>query len=223
MFCATAAPTRYPPGEAHSLPAPASLVTTFASGPLPANRASEVASRRLAAHSSRTRHPLSSPLSLSATPQLHPLNHFWTRVAKNAVGDTRRHATASPHLGSIATAEQTDARGPVTRGPVAPPVVTPTVNDDAPTSTRPTSSVWCRPKRSRRHKRHATQFAGTAPRLAYACRRGQSTFGLLDLDSRVRKSKSRPRFSSHFHHNTSRNKGSNAPRPAGRGKTFGPL
>src|SRR5690606_16712564 len=48
--CATAAPMRHPPGEARSLPALAPLVTTFAAGPLPANRECEVAARRLAAH-----------------------------------------------------------------------------------------------------------------------------------------------------------------------------
>ena len=166
-FCATVAPTHHPPGEAHSLPAPAPLVTTFAAGPLPVNRASEVAARRLAAHPIRTRRPLSSPLSLSATPQLQPAQPLSTRVAKNASGDTRRHATASPRLCSMRVAQVgvlaylggAAARGPVTRGPVAPPVVTHTFNDDAPTPTRPTSSVWCRPKRIRRHKHHATQFA----------------------------------------------------------------
>jgi len=50
MFCATAAPMRHPPGEAHSLPAAKPLVTTFASRPLPVNRACETSSRRLAAH-----------------------------------------------------------------------------------------------------------------------------------------------------------------------------
>ena len=100
MFCATAAPTRHPPGEAHSLPAPAPLVTTLASGPLPVNRASEVPSRRLAAHPIRTRRPLSPSLSLSATPQLQPAQPLSTRVAKNASGDTRRHATARPPLTS---------------------------------------------------------------------------------------------------------------------------
>jgi hypothetical protein len=43
------------------------------------------------------------------------------------------------------------------------------------------------------------------------------------VDAQVRKSKSRRRFSSQFHHKTSRNNGSNAPRPASKGKTFGPL
>lgn len=90
---------RHPPGEAHSLPAPAPLVKTFAAGPLPANRASEVASRRLATHTIGTRRPLSSPLSLSALlsqaamPQLQPAQPLWTRVAQNASGDTTRHAT----------------------------------------------------------------------------------------------------------------------------------
>ncbi len=189
MFCATAAPTRYLPGETHFLPAPPPLVTTFAAGPLPANRASEVAARRLAAPTMGTRRPLSSPLSLSATPQLQPAQPLSTRVAKNAAGDKTRHATARlegvgshlplaafhakqasqwqtapdppqrlhhrqarvPQVGVLAYLGGAAARGPVKRGPVAPPVVTHTVNGDAPTPTRPTSSVWCRPKRSRRH------------------------------------------------------------------------
>ena len=92
--CATAAPMRHPPGEAHSLPAPAPLVTPFVAGPLPVNRASEVASRCQAAHPMVTRRPLSSPLSLSATPQLQPAQPLRDCVAKNASGDTRRHATA---------------------------------------------------------------------------------------------------------------------------------
>jgi hypothetical protein len=95
-YCATAAPTRHPPGEALSLPALAPLVTTFAAGPLPANRASEASSRRLAAHPIRPRHPLSSSLSPTSTPQLQPAQPLSTRVAKNAVGDTRRHATPRP-------------------------------------------------------------------------------------------------------------------------------
>ncbi len=98
--CATAAPTRHPPGEAHSPSTPAPLVTTFAAGPLPVNRASEVASRQLAAHPIRTRRPLSSPLSLTATPQLQPAQPLSTRVAKNASGDTKRHTTARPPLTS---------------------------------------------------------------------------------------------------------------------------
>jgi hypothetical protein len=98
--CDAAAPTRRPPGEAHSLPAPAPLVTTFAAGPLSVNSVSEVASRRLAAHAMGTRRPLSSPLSLSATPQLQPAQPLSTCVAQNASGDTRRHTTHSPRLGS---------------------------------------------------------------------------------------------------------------------------
>ncbi len=99
--CVTAAPTRYPPGEAHPLPAPAPLLTTFAAGSLPVNTASEVASRRLAAHSTGARQPLSSPLSLpslSATPQLQPAQALSNCVAKNAFGDTIRHGTESPPL-----------------------------------------------------------------------------------------------------------------------------
>ena len=88
-YCAAAAPTHYPPGEAHSLPATAPLVTTFVAGPLPVNRASEAASRRLAAHPIRTRRPLSPFLSPSATPQLHLAQPLWARVAQNASGDTR--------------------------------------------------------------------------------------------------------------------------------------
>lgn len=38
-YCATAPPTRHPPGEAHFLPPSPPLVTTFAAGPLPLNRA----------------------------------------------------------------------------------------------------------------------------------------------------------------------------------------
>jgi hypothetical protein len=89
-YCAAAAPTRHPAGEAHSPPAPAPLVTTFAAGPLPANSASKVAARRLAAHPIRTRRPLSPSLSLSATPQLPPPQPLSTRVAKNV---SRRHTT----------------------------------------------------------------------------------------------------------------------------------
>ena len=187
-FCATAAPTRHPPGEAHSLHAPALLMTTFAAGPLPVSRASKVASRRLAAHPIRTRRPLSWPLSLSATPQLQPAQPLWSRVAQNASGDTRRHATTRPagvgsllplaafhakqasqrvaQVGVLAYLGGVAARGPitsgkVTRSTVAPPVVTHAVNDDAPTPTRPTSSVWCRPKRIRRHR--ATRDTIRAP------------------------------------------------------------
>jgi hypothetical protein len=110
MFCATAAPTRHPLGEAHSPPAtaPAPLVTTFAAGPLPANSASGVATRRPAAHTSRTRRPLSSPLSLSATPQLQPAQPLWTRVAKNALGDTTRHATDPTAATGRAAVDQTN-------------------------------------------------------------------------------------------------------------------
>jgi len=89
-YCATAAPTRHPPVEAPS-PSVTALVATFDSGPLPVNRASEVASRRLAAHPSRTRRPLSPFLSLSATPQLPPAQPLSTSVAQNGSGDTRRH------------------------------------------------------------------------------------------------------------------------------------
>jgi len=187
-LCATAAPTHYPPGEAHSLPATAPLVTTFVAGPLPVNRASEVAARRLATHPIGTRRPLSSPPSLSATPQLHPAQPLWARVAQNASGDTRRHATARPAgVGSLLplaafhaqqasqwqkapdplnvsiiakpSGDWPSLRKPVTRRPVAPPVVTHAASGDAPTPTRPTSSALCRPKRVRRHTRHATQFA----------------------------------------------------------------
>jgi len=109
MPCAAAAPTRHPPGEAYSLLAPAPLVTTFAAGPLPVSRASEVASRRLAAHTMGTRRPLSSPLSLSATPQLQPAQPLPTRVAKNAIGDTTRHATdfALPLTASMVSTKST--------------------------------------------------------------------------------------------------------------------
>ena len=99
--CATATPTRHPPGEAHSLAAPASLMTTFAVGPLLVNRPSEVASRRLAAVTTGTRRPLSSPLPLSATPQLQPAHPLSNCVAKNAFGDTIRHATKSPRLDAL--------------------------------------------------------------------------------------------------------------------------
>ena len=194
ISCTTAAPTRHPPGEAHSLHAPALLMTTFAAGPLPVSRASKVASRRLAAHPICTRHPLSSPLSPSATPQLQPAQPLRACVAQNASGDTRRHAgchwrvasekrrhgvaidwpasnlknrASSPlRLMENACLGGAAARGPikrrpVARGPVAPPVVTHASNDDAPTPTRPTSSVLCRPKRSRRHR--ATRDTIRAP------------------------------------------------------------
>jgi hypothetical protein len=70
-------------------------------------------------------------------------------------------------------------------------------------------------------RRHATQFARRPS--VWACAPEGGANQLLDLDARVLKSKSPHCFSSQFHHKTSRNKGSNAPRPAGRGKTFGPL
>ncbi|BBO32590.1 hypothetical protein PLANPX_2202 [Lacipirellula parvula] len=98
ISCVTAAPTHHPPGEAHSLLAPASLVTKFAAGPLPVNRASEVAARRLAALNTGTRRPPSPLLSLSATPQLQLAQPLSNCVAKNAFGDTIRHATESPQL-----------------------------------------------------------------------------------------------------------------------------
>ena len=197
-FCATAAPTCHPSGEAHSLPATAPLVMMFATNPFPVNRASEAASRRLAAHPIGTRRPLSPFLSPSATPQLQPAQPLSTRVAKNAVGDTRRHATPRPAgvgsllpLGNLFGVEHRQwqkAPDPLNLSTTLAPA-----QSRAPDAWRTRS--WS----------------------------GQSTFGLLDLDLRVRKSKSRPRFSSQFHHSTSRNKGSNAPRPTRRGKTFGPL
>jgi hypothetical protein len=171
-YCATAAPTRHPPGEAHSPSAPAPLVTTFVTGPLPVNRASEATSRRLAAHPIGTRRPLSSLLSLRSTPQLQPAQPLRDCVAKNASGDTRRHATESSRLCSMplpirsarvaqvgvlaylggAAARGPFAGGPVTSSPVAAPVVPHTVNGDAPTPTRPTTSALCRPKRIKRHQ-----------------------------------------------------------------------
>ena len=69
--CATAAPTRHPPGEAHSLPAPAPLVTTFAAGPLPATTGSEVAARLGRSSPPQSTCRLPSPVSLdsdAATP-----------------------------------------------------------------------------------------------------------------------------------------------------------
>ena len=195
-FCATAAPTHHLPGEAHSPSAPAPLVTMFA-----VDRASEVASRRPAAHPNRPRRPLSSPLSPSATPQLQPAQPLWDRVAQNASGDTRRHAgchcraasekcrhgvaidwpasrlkdwASSPlrlmenaYLG-VAAARGPITSGPVTRSPVAPPVVTHAVNNYAPTPTRPTSSVSCRPKRIRRHQASHDTIRAPLYRLAYA-------------------------------------------------------
>jgi hypothetical protein len=102
-------------------------VTTFAAGPLPVNRASEVATRRPASHPIRTRRPPSSPLSLSATPQLQPAQPFSTRVAKNASGDTKRHATVSlrpggwPRLASSPTwaaqPQEAQPQGARSKGP----------------------------------------------------------------------------------------------------------
>ena len=51
--------------------------------------------------------------------------------------------------------------------------------------------------------------------------RGPATFGLLDLDAQVRKSKSRRRFSNQFRQQPSRSKDFNAPPAAAGGKTFG--
>ncbi|QDT71558.1 hypothetical protein I41_07170 [Lacipirellula limnantheis] len=59
-------------------------------------RAAIAASRRLGvgdpSHNGK-KSELSSPLSLRATSQLQPAQPLWTRVAQNAPGDTRRHAT----------------------------------------------------------------------------------------------------------------------------------
>jgi hypothetical protein len=159
-FCDTTAPTRHPPGEAHSLRAPAPLMTTFAAGPLPVSRASEVASRRLATPSSRPRHPLSPPLSLRATPQLQPAQPLRACVAKNASGDTRRHATAplqrlhlaggrpiaAGQAGALAYMAGPIAKDAVTSSPVAPPVVANAVNDDAPNSNPPNKFGLVSPK-----------------------------------------------------------------------------
>jgi hypothetical protein len=114
-YCAAAAPTRYPPGEAHSLPAPAPLVTavageiahcvgmSFVGGDSDADAAfhSEPPSLLHAASGSETppttaRNQTCRPaLSLPATPQLPSAQPLRARVAKNASGDTRRHATAA--------------------------------------------------------------------------------------------------------------------------------
>jgi hypothetical protein len=153
--CAAVAPTRYPPGEAHSLPAPAPLVTTFAAGPLSVTWASEVASRRLAALTIGTRRLLSSSLSLPATPQLQTAQRLLNCVAKNAFGDTIRHATESPRLGSAtrhdATADQTDVLHhtplPICRRQRnLPPVAS------LRTSTPQTTCELCRRKRISRQK-----------------------------------------------------------------------
>ena len=125
MFCATAAPTRHPPGAAHSLPAPAPLVTTFMASPRSMIRAVGGSSttiahggeRRLRRRSrapfptapsrshclavrdpshKRRRLKFSSPVSLSPSLQLQPAQPLGISVAQNALGDTRRHATARP-------------------------------------------------------------------------------------------------------------------------------
>jgi len=131
MLCATAAPTRHPPGEAHSLPAPAPLVPTFLAGPRSVTWAVDGSTATIASAGGRrlrrrSRAPfptaaapshslgvgdpshkhwrlkLSPPVSLSPSPQLQPAQPLWTRVAKNAAGDTNalgdttRHATARP-------------------------------------------------------------------------------------------------------------------------------
>lgn len=179
-YCATAAPTRHPPGEAHSLPTPAPLVTTFASGPLPVNKASEVSWRRLTAHSIRTSRPLSSPASLSATPQLQPAQPLWTRVAKDALGDTRRHQATRDrtsrrrwpsgcrsnqhcvHACQFAVAELADTAGlEDLRLQRLHPVV---LSKGNPNSHPQETYDFCRQKRVPRQNDHATQF--TLPKVA---------------------------------------------------------
>jgi hypothetical protein len=57
-------------------------------------------------------------------------------------------------------------------------------------------------------------------RSLFAHGEGSATFGLLDADAQVRKSKSRRHFFSRFRQKPSRNKGSNTPRSAGKRKDF---
>ena len=192
--CDTAAPTRHPPGEAHA--APSALP--------PTTRLAQVAA---------------------------PSGYLGGAAARGSINSSRIEEPLSPRDNTT---------------------------DDAPTPTHPTTSVWCRPKRIRRHHATAPQGSGafchwqrstpTSPPVAKGSRppprphpggacpiagsprwaqpikdESISFWRLLYQDARVRKSKSPACFSSPFHQKQSRNNGSNAPRPAGSGKTFGPL
>ena len=122
--CATAAPTRHPPGEAEAAPGALPLPATTKAAALAMNRAGDHvvggvsdADSAFHFHPPRPLHAAAGsetpPTELSdracrltitrqATPQLHPHQRVQPGVAKNASSDTTRRATARLHgVGSL--------------------------------------------------------------------------------------------------------------------------
>jgi len=154
ISCAIAAPTHHPPGEAHAAPRAIPLPTRLAQVAAPSGYLGGAAARGFIA-SSPIEQPLSScrlTTTRHATPQLQPAQQLRPAVAKNASGDTRRHATAgSPGW-------RTRLSGRRSRRRLTPRISTEeTLSShdhatiDAPTPNHPTTSAYCRQKRIRRH------------------------------------------------------------------------
>ena len=159
-----------------------------------------------------TRHPSGEAQAAPVALPL-PATTIAAALAMNRAGEPLTHRPQPSLAGGVAC--------PVARHVAAQSLRS--TNVDAPTPTHPTTSALCRPKRIRRHQ--TTHDTIRAPSHArHASLKGGAN-QLLDFwtpGAQVRKSKSRSRFSNPFRQKQSRNKASNAPRPAGRGKTFGP-
>jgi hypothetical protein len=158
----------------------------------------------------------------TAAPTRHPPREVSRCASHPPAADTANPGCRPQRLPGRRSRRRLSPSSPIEE-PLSPLSPRDNTTGDISTPTRPTTSALCRPKRIRRHKASCDTIC--APLHARRARLKEEpinfwTFGPRRARPEIQKS---PPFSSQFHHKTSRNKGSNAPRPAGRGKTFGPL
>jgi hypothetical protein len=202
--CAAAAPSRYPPREAHSPPAASGLVTARR---WPARSTGSPGCRPsgflggAAAGGSTTRSPNEAPCRPVASRQhdrrhsnSNTPNNFGLVSPKTHQATPRRHAT---ELGAGRRSRKRLNHKEPKRSSLFAPSPRGNTTNDAPTPTRPTTSALCRQKRIRRHQatrdtiRPATRRRGVADKTD--CARGgqQNSVGPLGQHGPLAKTRAR--------------------------------